>query len=439
MNRKYLIHYVHEHVNFKWVEFKALASKHNCNYSLSYDIQEFNDNPYIVVETDNLNPLMRLVKDSFLIKGLLELWGSGDTLEQLSDEIIRSSNYDNLLTLYGHQTFKVNVESFRAKVSQPNKVLFIETMTFLNDFTSRPDLRNPQQVYNILLHKEHGYYFGRYLTDGNRDLIYKLNLKDRKFIANTSMDPQLSLICANAARTKLNDLIYDPFVGSGSLLIGAAHLGAFVMGGDIDWALLHGRSKPSRKSDRVRQEGENIRANFMQYNILNRYLDVTVSEISKPPIVDRLRFDAIISDPPYGIREGCEKVGSDRKETKPIREGSYIRYPPKKTCDLRDLLAELLNLSAKHLTVGGRLVYFLPIPNNQSTQSLIPRHPCLKLAGYCDQPLTYKTSRSMIVMEKVREPEIDDFVSIPEANDSNKFRELYFSQGPRKLDERSSG
>lgn len=436
MSRRYLIQYVQEHLNFKWVEFNALASKHDFSGQLTMKYHEFNENPYIVIETEDVNPLLRLVKDSFLIKGLFELWGSAESPGDLSNQIVHSSNYQNLLNLYGHQTFRVNVESYRIKISQSKKVEFIEAMKFLDDFTSKPDLKNPQQVYNIFFNKKQGYFFGRILTEGNRDLIYKLNLKERKFIANTSMDPQLSLICANAARVKPNDLVYDPFVGSGSLLIGAAHLGAFVMGGDIDWALLHGRSKPSRKSDTVRQEGESIRANFMQYDILEKYLDVTVSEISKLPIVDRLRFDSIISDPPYGIREGCEKVGSNRKEIKPLPDDVKVRYPAKKTCDLKDLLADLLYLSAKQLVVGGRLVYFLPIPNSQSTESLMPQHPCLKLVGYSDQPLTYKTSRSMIVMEKVREPETQDEVVVPEATDGNKFRELYFSAAPKKYDHR---
>lgn len=63
------------------------------------------------------------------------------------------------------------------------------------------------------------------ITDGNRTLINELSLKTRKFIGNTSMDPTLSLLMSNQALVKNGDLVFDPFVGSGSLLVAAAKCG----------------------------------------------------------------------------------------------------------------------------------------------------------------------------------------------------------------------
>lgn len=53
------------------------------------------------------------------------------------------------------------------------------------------------------------------ICEGQRDLIHKLSLKDRKFIGNTTMDPHLSLMMANQAKVKDGDLVFDPFVGTG--------------------------------------------------------------------------------------------------------------------------------------------------------------------------------------------------------------------------------
>lgn len=39
------------------------------------------------------------------------------------------------------------------------------------------------------------------------------------------MDPTLSLLMANQALVKSGDLVFDPFVGSGSLLVAAAKSG----------------------------------------------------------------------------------------------------------------------------------------------------------------------------------------------------------------------
>jgi tRNA (guanine10-N2)-methyltransferase len=48
------------------------------------------------------------------------------------------------------------------------------------------------------------------------------------------MDPELSLIMCNIARVKKGSLAYDPFVGTGSILVAAASLGATTWGADID-------------------------------------------------------------------------------------------------------------------------------------------------------------------------------------------------------------
>lgn len=63
------------------------------------------------------------------------------------------------------------------------------------------------------------------MADGNRGQINEISLKTRKFIGNTSMDATLSLLMANQAMVKQGDLVYDPFVGTGSLLVAAAKFG----------------------------------------------------------------------------------------------------------------------------------------------------------------------------------------------------------------------
>lgn len=94
-------------------------------------------------------------------------------------------------------------------------------------------------------------FFGRWICDGARHLISKISLKTRSFIGNTSMDAQLSLIMANQACVQPGHVVLDPFVGSGSLLVAAAQFGAYVMGADIDYLMLHARTRPSRITQKV--------------------------------------------------------------------------------------------------------------------------------------------------------------------------------------------
>lgn len=60
------------------------------------------------------------------------------------------------------------------------------------------------------------------------------------------MDPLLSLLMANLALVKEGDVVLDPFVGTGSLLVAAGVLNAYVVGNDIDYLMIHARTPSSR-------------------------------------------------------------------------------------------------------------------------------------------------------------------------------------------------
>ena len=57
---------------------------------------------------------------------------------------------------------------------------------------------------------------------------------------------------ANQAQIKDGDIVLDPFVGSGSLLVAASQFGGYIIGTDIDFLMLHARTRPSRITDKVR-------------------------------------------------------------------------------------------------------------------------------------------------------------------------------------------
>ena len=53
------------------------------------------------------------------------------------------------------------------------------------------------------------------ICDSRRSDVKNYDLKKRQFIANTSMDPLLSLIMANMGHSRPAAIMCDPFVGSG--------------------------------------------------------------------------------------------------------------------------------------------------------------------------------------------------------------------------------
>ena len=87
---------------------------------------------------------------------------------------------------------------------------------------------------------------------------------------------------------------FDPFVGTGSILVCCAVLGAYCFGTDIDIRVLRGRSMV-----------ENIFSNFDQYDLQRPEIVRSDNSLyhrhyrAECPI-----YDVIICDPPYGIRAG---------------------------------------------------------------------------------------------------------------------------------------
>lgn len=441
MSKRYLLHFAHEHISFRWTEFLSLASKNDCKFVLISPEKHIISRPYILIdlEESNEDKLIKCVEESYTLKGLYEFWAqSNRSLDDLAIQVKKSAPLSSGKYDKPEQQFRVDCETFGSKISLSTKFEWMRKMTFFETFQSSVDLVNPKQKYCIFECNDIGpdsngtikeYYFGRHLAKSSRATLKQFSLKTRTFIANTSMDPLLSLIASNSARAGPNNLVYDPFVGSGSLLVAAANMGAYVMGADIDWALLHGKSKPSRKGETIRKDGESVRANFKQYCLENRYIDVMVSDINRRPFVKTLQLDSIITDPPYGVRESSEKIGS-KKERK-FYDENRVRYPSKTIYNIDELLTDLLSLASHHLRIGGRLVYFLPVARPEvGFEEFIPTHPSLELISFCDQGLTSMSYRLMVVMEKRREPEPDDKVIVPEIISDMKFREVYYGKVP---------
>lgn len=219
------------------------------------------------------------------------------------------------------------------------------------------------------------------------------DLRRRRYLGPTSMDTELAFMMCNLALVRRSSLVLDPFVGTGSILIPAAHLGAMTLGTDIDIRVIK-----MGKKDKAGQ-WVNVWTNFKDYG-LPPPLALLRCDLHTVPFRDNLRemLDAIVCDPPYGVRAGGKKsVAKDRR----IRDkDNYI--PSTDPYTLAECLHDLLDLAARLLRVGGRLVYFMPAAPGFYSEEELPRHPALEMVANCEQMLTSRYSRRLITMEKVR-------------------------------------
>ncbi|KAF5286599.1 hypothetical protein FQR65_LT12508 [Abscondita terminalis] len=429
--KKYLVYFAQEHVNFRFAEIESLLSLFHIPVKFlekPTDLQ-----PYWIVEFNKEEDVKLLASRSLSIRYCLELWGNARNLDELHQNIkaLPSSFVED--HLLPNKTFKIAVQSFCKHLTQADKVKRIQTFSYL-PFKGQVNLNNPDTHLLYLEYygtdsndppeKPYSVFFGRWITAGFRQLIRELSLKTRKFIGNTSMDPQLSLLMANQAQVKQGDFVLDPFVGSGSLLVAAAYFGGYVIGSDIDYLMLHGKSRPSRIKMKKRDENESIKANMEQYGLQDKYMDVLVNDFSTPFFRENIRFDSIITDPPYGIREATEKVGI-HKENYTIEERHLPTHIPAKVeYQFSKLYQDLLAFSAKHLRRGGRLVCWFPIFRDDYSEEGLPSHPCMNLVANSEQVLSKYTSRRLLTFEKLEEP---THGQCDGANTIADFRNKYYS------------
>ncbi|CAH2085851.1 unnamed protein product [Euphydryas editha] len=465
MWRRYLMWFAHEHIDFRYAEIQSILSM--LNIPIKFIEKPCVNKPYWVVEFPSEDCVKKVASRSVLLKNCIELWSRARTEDRLHTNlkkalvnktrqwIVPENSIDQISDTHicprelldaccdDKKSFKVEVEAFCKHFTMKEKVEKIENFSYL-PLKGPVKLKNPDitlaylEFYGVdpnnVPEQPHDLFFGKWVADGQRELIQTHSLKKRQFIGNTSMDAQLSLIMANQAQVETGLIILDPFVGSGSLFIAAAHFGAYVWGSDIDFMMLHARSRPTRVGQKERTKEESIRNNMRHYGTESRYLDVVVSDFSLTNWRSDLKFDAIITDPPYGVREPTEKIGIDRENYELSEEHLVNHIPSKVEYGLPHIYSDLLNFAAKHLDIGRRLVCWYPLVREEYKEDQLPSHPCLKLVANSEQVLSKLTARRLLTYEKVSD-EVPNMPVDPNAGTHN-FREKYFSMGEMTRRER---
>jgi len=218
-------------------------------------------------------------------------------------------------------------------------------------------------------------------------------------------------VMANLARCGPSQLVFDPFCGTASCLVGAAAFGARVLGSDLYAPVLRGavrsRSGPSKATQPKRQS---IGLTFEQYG-LPPLLGLVHADsgragcplrTSRAPPVGRPRpfLDAIITDPPYGIRERSATLDDAPLSERTLEEAQLASHVPRTAAaPLEAILADLFSLATASLVPGGRLVFLLPctLPLAESLAHL-PPHPTLEVVGACEQRMAARWSRWCVTM-----------------------------------------
>uniref|UniRef100_A0A2P2I0Z4 tRNA (guanine(10)-N(2))-methyltransferase TRMT11 n=1 Tax=Hirondellea gigas TaxID=1518452 RepID=A0A2P2I0Z4_9CRUS len=324
MTKKYLFWCVNEHVDFRIPELKSVASIFKIPLKW---IEQPNEDPFVILEMDSESDAQKIVSRCMLVRAGYELWGDGCSMEELHASIRQQPASLIAPHITKDKSFRVRVDGFNKTLHSADKLAKINSLSYLQ-FEGPVDLCNPTTQLNIIEYygldntdvpeQPYRVFLGRCIGQGGRDLIARYSLKQRNYIGSTSMDAQLSFIMTNLARLEQGNLVLDPFVGTGSVLVSAAHHGAFIWGSDIDFLTLHARTKPTRVKQVERAAHESILSNLEQYGLGSQYLDVAVMDCARTAWRTQPFLDAIITDPPYGIRESTTRVGKEQDKSRDL-------------------------------------------------------------------------------------------------------------------------
>jgi tRNA (guanine10-N2)-dimethyltransferase len=135
-------------------------------------------------------------------------------------------------------------------------------------------LGNPEVEYRAIL-SEDRCYFGKMLFRIDRGAFDTRNPGKREFFHPGVMMPRLARTLINLTCMHAGDIMFDPFCGTGGILIEAEMLGAWSLGSDFDPIMIDGSTRNTTSSG------------------------LLLADATSLPFAG-MTFDAVVTDFPYG-------------------------------------------------------------------------------------------------------------------------------------------
>ncbi|KZV88323.1 tRNA guanosine-2'-O-methyltransferase [Exidia glandulosa HHB12029] len=410
-----LVRFAQSHQEFRIPELLSVAQV--CGFELKIPDDADATRPFMVLDLPDEHHARLLARRCILIKAVSEFWATGATAEEL--HVAVKAN-EAAWRPYEHTSFKFLVGAYNQTISSAEQRARMESLRYM-DFDGKIDLKHPELVMEWWEEYDDAgelsglprgggkgllrqIFFSRAIEDGSaRTLVHKFDVKKRAYFGNTSMEAEISLLMANQTLASPGKLMYDPFVGTGSMLYTAAHFGAIVFGSDIDGRQIRGRGTEKKETPGVESAAR-------QYGLAGRLLGCATFDVTRNPWRRGGLFDAIVTDPPYGVRAGAKRLGRKdltKQRTSPVRlsDGilSHVKpdyIPPTRPYELADLARDLVRFARWALRPGGRLVFFLPTVTDEYAAVDIPTLEGMELVANSCQDFG-SWGRRLITMRKV--------------------------------------
>ena len=202
-----------------------------------------------------------------------------------------------------------------------------------------------------------------------RELAELSDVKKRAFIGTTTLPADRALLMSNLGLVGTAMTVLDPFCGSGGLLLSSALLGARVVGADVDAELLSFSDAPVRfpnsplrpnRGVELVSYGDSFTELGLEQPTLLAGLDIQSADVV-PQVLQAnhgQRYDAIVTDPPYGIRESNSNMSDEQITERLCEVASQVLKPLGRLVLLRvvECTRETLEQSQQRLEMELNLI-----------------------------------------------------------------------------------
>ncbi|ORX34805.1 S-adenosyl-L-methionine-dependent methyltransferase [Kockovaella imperatae] len=448
---QYLLRIAQENLTFRLPHLYSIADVFNFELKIvSTDLYR----GALVVELEDEKHLQQLLDRGLQIMWAAELFAEGSSYDELHTVIRGQKQSSSRYAPFMNTSFRFSVEGTNHRISNKRTVETVQSFAYL-DFQGDIKMRDAEiewivfEDYDLkelntpeerLAYDGHfqRVYFGRRIDHSRaRTLMTSHAVKRRVFFGNTSMEAEMGFLMASQALPAPGKIVYDPFAGTGSLLYSCAHWGTYVMASDIDGRQMRGKGKGKDMMPGM------LRA-AAQYGVADKFLGMMCYDVTLNPIRRGGWIDAIVTDPPYGVRAGAKRLGKKDKRP-PARDEPFVfpdgrvahlqpgYLPPSRPYVLTHLTLDLIRLARYLLVPGGRLVFFLPTTSEEYQSIKIPQVEGMLEVTKGGVPIQdFGTwGRRMITMEKVAQddgepPKFTDYSEVETQPGDKTFQERYW-------------
>jgi len=261
-----------EHENLPMSELKAILEAEDFKYEILEKLDQV-----LRVETDPacVEPIRR--RSAFTRFCGLELVKS----QGKESNIVKSMQSKSIRGILREtETFAVRIRRVRTNAPELNSMVLeskIGELVLKQNPNARVNLRSPNKTFFGVLTGD-SFIFGLKLAEIPAKPFVERRARKKPFFHPSAMPSKLARCMVNLTRARSGDTVFDPFCGTGSMLVEAGLIGCRVLGADIQRRMVNGTFR-NLNYFQIEPEG------------------MLIADASDPPLS---RVDCVVTDPPYG-------------------------------------------------------------------------------------------------------------------------------------------